>query len=166
MAGLGRPAEPALRKERAPSSLAATCGAIVLNPTEIIQSFDKLVEQVYGPSMGRLYPHGKDFSIASRWIEAGVTLNQCKEVFKTHLEKRKQRSQTVPTCISYFDNMIRDAIATKAYMETQSTLSPEEQRWKLRIDGWKKKRFWVETWGDPPDSPYCMAPRHLMKEAA
>lgn len=135
-------------------------------PVAIIHAYDEAIVSLFGPNMGRLYPHAKDFTIASRWVEAGATLQQCVSVFKKYLGQRKERGQTIPTCLSYFDNMVRDAIATKAYLETQSNLTPEEQRWSLRINGWVEKKFWLDSWGPNPSEPYCMAPKQFLRRVA
>ena len=135
----------------------------MINPTDLIRSYDEAIITVFGPNMARLWPHAKDLTIATRWLEAGATLEQCVFVFKKHLEQRKERNLTIPHCLSYFDNMVRDAVATRAFLETQSDLTLEESRWNMRLDAWRDRKFWQDIWGPSPAENGCMAPRSLLK---
>ena len=58
--------------------------------------------------------------------------------------------------LSYFENMIRDAITTAAEPVRDD---PETARWKARVRGWMQNpAFWrANTWGDPPHSYGCCA---------
>lgn len=128
----------------------------MLNPLEIIQTFDKTITDVWGPSMGRLYPHAKDIVFAQRWVDAGVVIEQIEGVFKDVMNTRKVRSLSIINNLAYFDNIIKDAIATQKYIEKQES-SPEENLWKMRLQSFKKFNRWLDTW--PPKE---MCPRHLL----
>ena len=42
---------------------------------------------------------------------------------------------------------------------------PEVARWKLRLEGYGRNRFWLpDHWGPAPNEPGCKAPAHLMPE--
>lgn len=41
-------------------------------------------------------------------------------------------------------------------------LSPEESRWKARIQGWLSRKAWIEDWGPPPDAPDTRCPKHII----
>jgi hypothetical protein len=73
----------------------------------------------------------------------------CERVFRQTLEKRHARKLTIPLSLSYFENMIRDAITTEAEPVGDD---PETVRWRVRVNGWRKgPRWWLEDhWGPPP----------------
>jgi len=37
--------------------------------------------------------------------------------------------------------------------------------WKMRIQGWRERKFWLSRWGDTPDSPHCLCPREIIEAA-
>lgn len=42
---------------------------------------------------------------------------------------------------------------------------PEALRWKLRLEGYDRNRFWLrDQWGPAPNEPGCRAPAHFMPE--
>ncbi|MGE0190189.1 MAG: hypothetical protein AB7Q04_13000 [Steroidobacteraceae bacterium] len=132
-----------------------------MTAVEIIAAFDDAVGAIWGENMRRMWPHPKDKMMADRWLEAGLTVAQAKRVFTEFLEKRKGRQQSIPSCLSYFDNMMRDAIATeKAPVEEDA----ETVRWRSRVQGWKKNpKLWLaDQWGEAPDSPMTRVPRRVL----
>jgi hypothetical protein len=84
-----------------------------VSPVPIICAYDDVVAAIWGEALRRPWPHPKDKVIAERWITAGATLDMCRLVFRDVLEKRHARGLTIPFSLSYFENMIRDAITTE-----------------------------------------------------
>jgi hypothetical protein len=45
--------------------------------------------------------------------------------------------------------------------------NPEVSRWKARVTGYQKNRFWLaDQWGPPPDSPGFKGPRDILQQSA
>jgi hypothetical protein len=41
----------------------------------------------------------------------------------------------------------------------------DDDWWRMRIRGWRQKKFWLDEWGPNPDSPNCKCPADIMKAA-
>ena len=129
---------------------------------DIIQTYDRIIVELWGDALGRLFPHVKDKMVADRWLAAGATLPMCERVFRETLEKRHARKLSIPFSLSYFENMIRDAITTNAEAVPDD---PETARWKARVQGWAKNpALWRdEMWGPHPGKAGCRVPRHIAR---
>ena len=134
------------------------CSAIA-----IIEAFDRAVAAVWGDAMCRLWPHPLDKLTADSWIAAGATVPLCEQVFLRIMEAKRDRKQSIPSCLRYFDNPIKDAIAThQAPVEDD----PETLRWRARVRGWlTNPKLWMDAlWGFPPGHAGCSCPRHVLRE--
>ena len=128
---------------------------------EIIAAFDKAIVDLWGAALARAWPHPKDKMIADRWLATGATLPMCERAFVETLEKRHSRKLTIPFSLSYFENMIRDAITTNAEAVPDD---PDTLRWRARVMGWRRNAaLWrEEMWGPAPDQPGCRVPRRAI----
>ena len=128
---------------------------------EIIQAFDAEIVRIWGANLGRMYPHPKDKVMADRWIAAGATLPICVKVFKDCLERRHVKGEAYPTCLSYFENPIKDAIIKSQAKEPDD---PVTSQWKARLSAWREKKLWLdEQWGARPGEEGCRVPRKLLQ---
>jgi hypothetical protein len=134
--------------------------------TDLIKAFDDAIIAVHGENLARCWPHQLDKVFAKRWYEAGATVEMVTPIFMAVIERMKERGKGIPKSIHYFDNPVRDAIAA-AKAKPEVELTPEESRWKARVDGWKRNPAWwqVEMWGSRPNEPGCRVPRRIMKLA-
>lgn len=56
----------------------------------------------------------------------------------------------------------RKIVAAEIYADVRT----DEPLWRARLDGWQRKRFWMDSWGERPGKPGCMVPKHLLKQLA
>src|SRR5690242_6545563 len=106
-----------------------------ISPVSFISAYDDTIASVWGEPLRRPWPHPKDKVVAERWIAAGATLDICRRVFRDILEKRHARGLTIPFSLSYFENMVRDAITIDREAPQDD---PETARWRSRVQGWRK----------------------------
>ncbi len=120
------------------------------NPTEIIAAYDKAIVDAWGPHLARMWPHPMDKVTAHRWLAAGATVELRAHVFKAMLERRRDRSLSIPNCLHYFDNPVRDAIATQQAPVEEDA---ETLRCRARLAGWRSTGLWPSSWGAVPGEP-------------
>ena len=127
----------------------------------VIQAFDAEIVRLWGERLGRLYPHPKDKVVAERWLAMGATLPMIQRVLRETLEKRHARQLTIPSCLSYFENMVRDAVTTEKEAPQEDA---ETARWRSRVQGWRKNpKLWIEDqWGSPPGTDGCRVPKRVL----
>jgi hypothetical protein len=134
---------------------------LAISPIPIICAYDDAVAALWGEPLRRPWPHANDKVVAERWIAAGATLDLCRRVFREVLEKRRARSLTIPFSLSYFENMVRDAITTAKEAPPDD---PETARWRSRVQGWRKNaKLWIEDqWGPIPGADGCRVPKRVL----
>lgn len=88
-----------------------------LKATDIIRAFDDAIVEVYGQQQARLHPHGRDFQIANEFLEAGATLELCRQVFLKHLHADKQKGKYPISSLAYFRTAIPDAVNEQRYYD-------------------------------------------------
>ena len=117
------------------------------NPTKheqaraLITLFDQCREKVWGPQMGRLNPWSADFQSAHSWLEAGATRELCEAVYLKGFETQKARNLQPASCLRYFDNPIKNAVATAALPAEDD---PETIRWRSRLKWFAEKHSWMD----------------------
>jgi hypothetical protein len=127
---------------------------------EIIAALDAEIIRIWGAHLARFCPHPKDKMIAERWLSMGATLPMCQRIFTETMEKRHVRNLTIPFSLSYFENMVRDAVTIS---QEPVPDHPEIVRWKARVAGWVRSRRWDENmWGSQPDQHDTRCPKQVL----
>jgi len=89
------------------------------SPEKIIEAFDVCLVYVYGYRDARDNPHKTDMETATKWIEAGLSVEVACFVFfdrmnwmhEKHLRFHSKSDRTnIPTCLKIFDQNIEAAI--------------------------------------------------------
>lgn len=91
-----------------------------LNPVEIIRVFDEVLVQVFGPENGRPWPTQRDMEYARHFLECGADLELCRQLFEERQHGRKQDHQRPIESLSYFKNIVPEAVQARESIRNQS----------------------------------------------
>ena len=72
----------------------------------------------------------------------------------------------IPHSLKVFDGNIECAIHRHRDGE-MSVWEAADSQWRARVKAWARKRFWfADMWGPPPDDPACRAPNSVLAEVS
>lgn len=143
------------------------------SPEKIIEAFDVCLVYVYGYRDARDNPHKTDMETATKWVEAGLSVEVACFVFfdrmnwmhEKHLKFHSKSDRTnIPTCLKVFDENIEVAIR-RAKGEHFDMWENNISLWRARYKGWlKNKAIWrKEMWGPAPDEKCCRVPKEVFE---
>lgn len=151
-ANAGWPAMP----DASPAAAAAPDGFL-----EIIRAFDDARCEVWGEHQRRLAPGPTDRLTAQEWLKSGLSPDICQRHFREEMAKMADRDKPPPRVLKFFDASLK-AAAAQEKTPPQSVMDAETSKWQARLDGFRKRQFWLDSWGEPPTSPKCQCPKNLL----
>lgn len=144
----------------------------------ICDAYMTVVGQIFGTAHTLTHPgHGATLT-ANRWIEAGADLALCVEVFQSILAGMKEKGRQPPNSLKYFEQPVADAIKQASapmpeggaqfskFNSEPEGLHPDSEanKWRFRVERFKKDGYWRDMWGENPDDPDCECPTEILKE--
>lgn len=88
----------------------------------LIGIFDDKQADVYGADQ-RQMPAARDFTTATRFLEAGLTLDEAGPLFEAVLRREFQRGKPAPRSLAYLEQPVADHLAEKAKPLPQGQLN-------------------------------------------
>jgi len=76
----------------------------------VIEAFDALRAEIWGPTQQRPWPAKTDFVTAQRWLAAGGSVEICRAVFEGQMRNMRGRGKEPPRSLAMFDEDVRVAI--------------------------------------------------------
>lgn len=145
---------------------------------EYIGIFDTAIVRAYGESLGRPNPHATDLTMARRWLERGVTMQQASDVINGTMAARASKGESPPASLKFFDGFIADKPRAPAKSQTDDgDWSPPETPGQEIINGktvndWKAAMIalndadaWMASeFGPKPGEPGCNVPTDILAE--
>jgi uncharacterized protein YdaU (DUF1376 family) len=146
-------------------------------PTDVIKVFDDLIIHHWGAERRRPWPNQMDHGTAKQWLENGADLDMIGAVLGAVMASMHGREKEPPGSLSYFSKSIAGAIKNalapmpeadqNGFGRPQSVgvhQDSETNRWRGRVEGFKGKGFWMDSYGPTPDQPGCECPPNILKE--
>lgn len=93
---------------------------------KVIIAFDEARVQAFGENQARPNPHGSDRTDALRYLEAGATIDLCRDVFLAGMQRAKAGGRQPPANLKYFERPIADAIAGAKVPMPKARTQPAE----------------------------------------
>lgn len=131
---------------------------------EVIQIFDAVRAEVWGQAQARLAPSPTDKLTADGWLKAGISPAFCQTLFRHEMTKMHSKNKAPPRSLKFFDESIREAMASGKQQSSYAVPVSEESLWRSRLNDWKAKGFWLPKWGESPTSQSCRCPREILAE--
>lgn len=143
---------------------------------KIIAAFDVAIETAFGKSGGRPFPHQHDLVIARRWIETGITIQHCRDVFSGTMAAKAAKGQPPPASLNFFDGFIADKPPAKP--KTDGEFGWEEPQspgqaivnghpvndWRAGLMALRDAKVWPKELGPRPGETGCLAPPDIVTE--
>jgi hypothetical protein len=132
---------------------------------ELIAIFDRVQVQVFA-GLARQQPTGKDMVTATRWLEAGLTLEAAPALFEAIFRSLQERGKQVPKSLVFVDSEVMAFVSERKvakgdpreYFGTDRAGQLLEE-WYWRLQRYHARNKWDEDqWGPRPGETGCRVP--------
>lgn len=144
-------------------------------PQQIIETFDEVLDAIYGRENGRDYPAKDDFALATKWIGRGATVEICRAVFIDQMErlhaKWVDRASATDRSMIPHGLKIVDEYVELALLAPTRLIDGQAMRfsqWRARVIGWARTGIWFDSLYEskPPNAVGTRVPQTVLNDLA